>query len=110
MREVEQELKRALARVDAPEGFAERVLARTVAQPRRAQAWYMRCAGIAAMIALAFAGMLGYQRHVRQERAEQAQKLVFALHLTAAKLASIDHRLRDSSSTVHIGEHAREDL
>lgn len=110
MREMEEELRRALARVEPPDGFADRVLARTAAQPRIGH-WYMRYAAIAATVALAFSGALAYQRHLEQQRAEETQKkLVFALHLTASKLAAIDHRLRESSSTVRIGEHTREDL
>jgi hypothetical protein len=110
MREMEEELKRALARVEPPDGFAERVLART-AVGTRGRHWYMRYGAIAATVALVFSGALAYQRHVEQQRAQDAQKkLVFALHLTAEKLTAINNRLRESSSTVRIGEPTREDL
>lgn len=110
MREMEEELRRALARVDAPDGFAGRVLAR-VSMQAQVRPWYLRYGPIAAMVALAVSGTLVYDRHVQQERTENAQKLAFALHLTAEKLAAINHRLKSSSPTVRVTEtHEREQL
>lgn len=106
MRELEEELKQALTRVEPPEGFAERVLARTGRVGIRP--WYLRYGAIAGMIAVCCGlAIVGYQRHLEQER---ARKLVFALNLTAAKLASIQHRLKVAAPVVRIGQPQREEL
>jgi len=109
MREMEEELKRALARVEPPDGFADRVMARTTTGRR--QSWHRWYGAIAATMALVFTGEVVYQRHLEHVRAEDAQKqLVFALHLTAEKLAAINHRLKVSSSTVRVSRAEREEL
>jgi len=111
MRDMEEQLREAMARVQPPDGFAARVMARTAHQPRRP--WYARYGAIAAVIVLAcslFAGL--YVRHVRQqEAAEQAQRqLTFALRLTAEKLAVIHNRLKVSAPIVRIDRQEREQL
>jgi len=107
MRELEEELREALARIEPPGGFAERVLART--HPRvSARPWYARYGAVAAMIAVTCGlAVVGYQRHVDQER---ARKLVFALNLTAAKLASIQQRLKTAAPVVRIAQPQGEEL
>jgi len=80
--EFELQLARAMRRVDAPEGFAERIMERSagpaekvvVMRPRRGlvrmQAWMG--GAIAAVLAL---GMFGAEQlHQRRERAEEAAK------------------------------------
>ena len=106
MRELEEELREVLARVEPPGGFAERVLAR--AARTGARPWYMRY-GAAAAIAAVCCGLAatGYQRHLEQER---ARKLVFALTLTAQKLAGIQHRLQTAAPVVRIDRAQREEL
>ena len=84
MDELEQALTEALRRVDAPEGFAEKVMERTVgaeppavakvvAMPQRHGSLRMRAwvgGAIAAALAL---GMFGAEQlHQRRERAEKA--------------------------------------
>jgi hypothetical protein len=80
--EFELQLARAMRRVDAPEGFAERIMERSASpaekvvamRPRRGlvrmQAWMG--GAIAAVLAL---GMFGAEQlHQRRERAEEAAK------------------------------------
>jgi len=106
MRELEEELREALARVAPPGGFAERVLARTARAGGRP--WYTRYAAAAAIAAVCCGlAVAGYQRHLDQER---ARKLVFALNLTAEKLSTIQHRLQTAAPVVRIELPQREEL
>jgi hypothetical protein len=75
----EQKLTQTLRRVDAPEGFAARMIARAEAEsvsskvivmvPRR-RVW-MSGAAAAALLVAAFAGQQEYQRHERATLATQ---------------------------------------
>ena len=81
--EFENELRAALRREPAPEGFASRVIARTPRR-RRVLPWAL-AAGLAAGLVLP----LGVYEHRREQavRAEQAKReLVTALNITRAKI------------------------
>ena len=81
MDDLEKQLRRAFAREDAPEGFADRVLART--RSRRAMPRWMAAA--AAVLVLAGAGY-GY----RWQRGEAAKReVLLAFRITSAKLNHI---------------------
>ncbi len=93
----EDDLRRALERRDAPEGFAARVMAR-LGEPERVEApvhvglfarpWW-RMATVAASLAVLLTGGLMQYEHQRRERmeAEAARdQLLTALQLTAGKL------------------------
>jgi hypothetical protein len=100
-----QELKNALQREDAPEGFTERVLARVAqrnspqAKPARDNSWlslftqpFVRWATAAAICAVMIVGGLHYrqvQLKAERERAQgeaAKQQLVLALRIAGSKL------------------------
>ena len=99
--EFELQLARAMARVDAPAGFAERVMERTtspaekivVMRPRsglwRMQAW--TGGAIAAVLAL---GMFGAEQlHQRRERERADQQFAVAVQVTDHALAQTREQL-----------------
>ncbi|HZP17663.1 MAG TPA: hypothetical protein VFB00_06850 [Terriglobales bacterium] len=112
MSDMERDLREALRRVEPPEGFAGRVLART-AQQARPRPWYATYGAIAAAIVLVCSLFIGqYVRHERQKQeAAQAQRqLTFALRLTAEKLAVIHQRLKVSAPVVRVEREQRREL
>lgn len=108
----DQDLQRAcsaeFARVEAPKGFAERVIARISASERspaatlpvtRAHAWrpvaVPRRAAIAAMLLVSAAGA-GLWRSAEQQRLESEaarRDLGVAMHITQEKLAEVRARI-----------------
>ena len=106
MRDLEQELKRALRRCDPPEGFADRVLARVAAGQTESTSrplvskWHwpvLRWTAVPAMLAI-IAAALGYTAHERRlEKANgQAarQQVMLALRITGSKLRVAQKRLK----------------
>lgn len=96
---LDEELSRALARTEAPDGFAERVLARATRERRTAgwmgavRNWFrVPAAGWAAAAALAVLLAAGTVYHVRREnelraRGEEARaQLMLALRIAGKKL------------------------
>lgn len=92
---IEQELKRALQREDAPAGFTERVLAKVREQEARKEPWWtfmhrpaFRFASTAAVFVLMIGGVAEYRRYEQEREAGQAAKrqLMEALRVTGAKL------------------------
>jgi len=95
--EIDEQLKQALRRCEAPEGFADRVAARVEREAsftRPHLVWTLwrgpslRWAAIAALIAIAVTG-IGYQIHERQQEAEARaakQQVMLALRITGSKL------------------------
>jgi hypothetical protein len=93
---LEQELKKALQRVQPPAGFAERVLARAAkekTQGARPRPWLQRFgtagwrwAAVGALCAaLAISGLVYHQE--RQKQGEQAkEQVMLALRITSSKL------------------------
>lgn len=88
---LEDDLRRALRRVDAPRGFTERVMRR--AEPRTAPRW----AAIAAALAIASIVPLGVHEY-QQEREARArvagQQLAIALKIAGQKLHTAHRMIR----------------
>ena len=117
MRNLDDELKKVLPRVEPPAGFAERVLRRTRGHvpvdpprpfelvtapprpvaPRPASPWY-RLAAAAALIAAFGGGAMEY-RAVQKERAERiageaaGEKVVQALQIAGSKLQIVQAKI-----------------
>jgi hypothetical protein len=88
------ELRRALRRVDAPEGFADRVLAR-VGQPAIAKRHRLRNWASAATLTIAAAGGAWYraedQRRVQGEEAKR--QVLLSLNIAGSKLKAIEMKV-----------------
>lgn len=97
--ELDDLLKKALARSAPPQDFTDKVMARVVQPPRRIP-WRVPIA-VAASVALTAAVWSGY-------RTEQARKhegqLLFALQLASEKISIVDQRLKKSSAEIRIPE------
>lgn len=102
----ERDLRKALARVDPPAGFAERVMADLPASGGRSRYWF---GAVAAGLALLFTlGGVEQNRREHRMQAEEAQRqMVFGLSLAAEKLDHVlNHvnvRLQRSAPDVTIG-------
>jgi len=90
MDRLEGELRRALAREDAPEGFAERVMARTARQPVAARRWL----AVAAMVVVAIGGGAAWRQHQGQEA---KREMLLALRLAAAPIHRVQLEVRSIS-------------
>jgi negative regulator of sigma E activity len=95
MKPLEEELKAALKRQEAPAGFAGRVMARIAAEPARPRTWLaslfryprLRWAATAALAAVVLTGVWEVRRHEDRMKAEAARRQVmFALHFAGGKL------------------------
>jgi hypothetical protein len=98
MKPLEEELKSALKRQEAPAGFGGRVMARIALEPARPRAWFtslallfryprLRWAATAALALVTLAGVWEVRRHVERAKAAEARRQVmFALHLAGNKL------------------------
>lgn len=84
---LEDELRRALARQEPPEGFAERVLARRARGASGARRWL----AAAAMVVVA-AGAAGAWRQHRGNEAKQ--EVMLALRLASAPVHHIQAEIR----------------
>jgi len=112
MRNLDDELKNVLRRVEPPAGFADRVVRRTTVQPsarpfelvtgtrttarRPPSVWYRFAAAAALLVALG--GAVEY-RQLQQERAERLageaakEKVVLALHIASSKLQIVQTKI-----------------
>lgn len=115
MKELDDELRHALRRVQAPAGFADRVLRRAAGEPIGREREHAMAAvrpfvrrpivqwAAAAAIVAAVAGGIQY-RHVQNERAERAageaakEQIMQALRITASKLQVVQAAVRESGS------------
>jgi hypothetical protein len=95
MKPLESELRSALARKDPPNGFAERVLARTIRQreltvPRRPLlGWFWGRTGLgwAAAVILAFVLTLGFAKYHQRREGERAKaRVMLALQIASRQL------------------------
>ncbi|HBY58989.1 MAG TPA: hypothetical protein DEH78_04160 [Solibacterales bacterium] len=97
--DLEKDLRAALRREEPPDGFAERVLARTSAPRRtngRALPWWSFAAAAAAACLTLTVGISEY-REQRQERARgeaAKQELLEAMRITGSKLRVAQERVR----------------
>ena len=102
MDDLEQQLRKALAREDAPAGFEARVRA-AVARNAARQPWYVRLAlpvrlrwaTVALAATLVVAGVWQHQRAVEERVAGEAakQELMIALQITSSKLHTIQEKV-----------------
>lgn len=85
------ELRRALRRVDAPDGFADRVIARA-GQPAASKRGGLATLAIAATLVIAAAGGAWYraeeQRRVQGEEAKR--QVLLSLNIAGSKLKEIE--------------------
>jgi hypothetical protein len=97
----DEELRRELARVEPPDGFADRVMANLPETHGRRRYWL---AAVAAGLAVLFtAGGLEQSRREHQVQAERTQRqVVFALSLAAEKLDHVNARLQRSAPDLTI--------
>ncbi len=92
------DLRRALRRVDPPEGFADRVLERARREarppaPAPAFPWLAKMAAAAALV-LAIAGSAWYRTEERRREGEEAKRQVLmSLNLAGSKLRSIQMKV-----------------
>jgi hypothetical protein len=97
--ELKSGLESALKRREPPPGFAEHVMSRLPAGPRRRWTHSWMAAASAALIAILGAGAYDYQRRerVRQEGEQAKAELVFALELASEKLQHTRAKLLKNS-------------
>ncbi len=99
-REFEQHLKEALRPVEAPDGLAERIIAkanaRKVVAIRPARQVWARWGALAAMLTLGSFGTLRYVEHRQAEQIEArkaAQQFELALQITSEKITGTQKKL-----------------
>ncbi len=100
--ELEQELKEALKRVTAPEGFADRVMEHVAAKERQrvrvmlfrvAPVWQAAIAAVV-LISLSFGGVGLWQRQKERRKAEIVQrKFEVAMRVTGKTLDDVGARV-----------------
>jgi len=89
----EEDLKRALARCEPPDGFTERLAARIAAlPPRKSSPPYWRWAAVAAAAAMLFSGV-AYQHQHQLEGEAAKEKLLIAMRITSSKLQQAQQRI-----------------
>src|SRR5262245_37143099 len=86
--ELKSGLKSVLKRREPPAGFAERVMSRLPAAPKRRWSHSWMATAAAALISILGVGAYEYQRseRVRQQGERAKAELVFALELASEKL------------------------
>ena len=92
---LENELRQALRRVPAPEGFAERVMAR-LNEPRREPrpVWWRAIA--ATLLLGAIIGSWGVHETLERRRGERARdQVLLALRIAGTHVARAQHEARD---------------
>ncbi len=103
MKELEDELRDALRRVDPPPGFAERVIARAGAAAPARVPWFrvpgLRWAAAAACCLFLFAGLeVRRQQQIRLEGEAARVQLVQALRIAGGKLELVRDRINRHAS------------
>ncbi len=84
---LEDELRRALARQEPPDGFAERVMARSSRRPPGAQRWL----AAAAMVVVAVGAGAAWRQH---QGYEAKREVMLALRLASAPVHHIQSEIR----------------
>jgi anti-sigma factor RsiW len=104
MQPLEDELKRALARQSAPDGFAERVLQRIDGDAgkiagttqRRQSAWRAIAAGL---LLTAVAGGWAAQKAIERREGERARtEVLLALHIASSKVRTAQQHVYEIGS------------
>jgi hypothetical protein len=102
MPHLEDDLKRALGRQSAPDGFAERVMQRidagegTGAPPRRLGHWRAIAAGI---VLTAVAGGWAAQKAIERREGERArEEVLVALHIASSKVRTAQQHVHEIGS------------
>ena len=92
---LENELRQALRRVPAPEGFAERVLAR-VGEPHREPrpAWW-RAVAATLLLGAILGGWGAHQTMQRREGERAREQVLLALRIAGTHVARAQHEARD---------------
>lgn len=99
--DIEVELRTALQRVAAPEGFSERVMARLPSESA-APTWW-RLAVAAVVLCALLVGTAQYRRQQQQAEALKTERqVVFALTLAAEKLERVNYRLQRAAPEVNL--------
>jgi len=111
MNNFEENLRRALERVEAPSGFVERVLARAAQEEKQKQTrpnfWAslfgmggLRWAAACALCVLVAASGALYEHDVQRRRGEAAkEQLMLALRITGSKLQIAETSVRQLDTT-----------
>jgi len=102
-REFEEQLRRALCRVDVPEGFAERVLGRVNHRRSARRIWYSAIAAGMALVLSASGVAVEYRRHEHQAAEQTKRQVVFAFSLAAQKVRQVNTRLEQSAAEIEAG-------
>jgi hypothetical protein len=90
MNDLEHELRRALARKEPREGFADAAVQRL---PRRRAALPARWLAVAAVLVLMLASLLEHQRRRRIEEQEAGRELVRAMEIVNTQLSNARQRV-----------------
>jgi hypothetical protein len=95
---MDDELRRALRRVEPPEGFADRVLQRAAVspkQPKAAKAGPFRLAIAATLVAATVGGGVWYRAgERRREQGEEAKRQVLlSLNIAGSKLRALEMKV-----------------
>lgn len=98
--DLEDVLKKALARTEAPVDLSSKVMARLEGRrPVSRLPRWISLGAVAATLALVFTGWSEFRQ---QQARQQEQQLVFALQLASEKIAAVDQRLKKSSAEIRI--------
>jgi len=84
---LENELRRALAREDPPDGFAQRVMARSARRPSGTRRWL----AMAAMVVVAAGAAGAWRQH---QGYEAKREMMLALRLASAPVDRIQSEIR----------------
>jgi hypothetical protein len=87
---LEDELRRALAREEAPEGFAERVMARRAGKPLGVRRWL----AAAAMVVVAAGAAGAWRQH---QGYEAKREVMLALRLASAPMHRVQLEVKEIS-------------
>jgi HD superfamily phosphodiesterase len=101
---LEDQLRKALQRQEAPDGFADRLMAKLPeARRESSRFWYAAVAAVLA-IALLFTGMQQRHREQQVHARETERQVVFALALAMQKFEHVNARLQKAAPKVRVEE------
>ena len=91
---LENELRQALRRVPAPEGFAERVLARVNEPHRESRPAWWRAVAATLLLGAIFGGWGAHETMRRREGERAREQVLLALRITGEKVAHAQRGVR----------------